>query len=117
MRPATTAAAANLSTPERIRLANEAELRAWSDYGDVPIALSVELGRTRLTARGVLELRAGGIIQLARSSGEGVDVVIGNRRLAQGEIVVIEDRTGVRLTDITAAAANVSTANIAPEHQ
>ncbi len=90
------------ATHDALRLANDNDLHAWSDYGDVPITLSIELGRTRLTARAVLELATDSIIQLARSSGDGVDVLAGSRRLARGEIVMIEDRTGVRLNDIAA---------------
>jgi flagellar motor switch protein FliN len=83
-----------------LRAANEAEIESWRFFHDLPVPLSVELGRTRLTARAILALEADAIIQLSRSTGEGVDLVADNRRLARGEIIMIEDRTGVRVNEV-----------------
>jgi flagellar motor switch protein FliN len=86
-----------------LRAANEAEIESWRFFHDLPVPLAVELGRTRLTARAILALEADAIIQLSRSTGEGVDIVADNRRLARGEIIMIEDRTGVRVNEIITA--------------
>ena len=83
-----------------LRAANEANIEAWRDYLDLSVPLVIELGRTRLTVREILELEAHGIIQLSRSTGEGVDVNTDNRKLARGEIIMIEDRTGIRINEM-----------------
>ncbi len=83
-----------------LRAENEAEIESWRYYFDLPVPLTVELGRTKLTARAILELEENSIIQLSRSTGEGVDVLAGARRLARGEIIMMEDRAGVRLNEI-----------------
>jgi flagellar motor switch protein FliN len=86
---------------EELREANKATLELWSAHLDLSIPLSIELGRTSLTAAAILALEINAIVQLARSTGEGVDVVADSRRLARGEIVMIEDRTGIRINDIS----------------
>ena len=70
------------------------------DHLDLTVPLSIELGRTKLTAGAILALEVNAIVQLARSTGEGVDVVADSHRLARGEIVMIEDRTGIRINDV-----------------
>lgn len=80
--------------------ANDADIEAWREFMDLSVPLSVELGRTRMTTRALLEIEAQGIIQLSRSTGEGVDVLAGERRIARGEILMIEDRTGIRINEI-----------------
>jgi flagellar motor switch protein FliN/FliY len=79
---------------------NDADIEAWRDFMDLSVPLSVELGRTQMTTRALLEIEAQGIIQLSRSTGEGVDVLAGERRIARGEILMIEDRTGIRINEI-----------------
>lgn len=75
-------------------------IESWRAVLDVPIALSVELGRTRLSIREILDLKENSIIQLSRSTGEGVDVRADNNPLLRGEIIVIEDRAGVRVNEL-----------------
>ena len=67
---------------------------------DLPVQLSIELGQTTLKVREILDLEPSGIIKLSRSTGEGVDVRTDNRSLVRGEIIVIEDRAGVRINEI-----------------
>jgi flagellar motor switch protein FliN len=85
---------------DALRGSVEAEIESWRFFHDLPVPLAIELGRTRLTARAILALEADSIIQLSRSTGEGVDLIADDRRLARGEIVMIEDRTGVRVNEI-----------------
>ena len=75
-------------------------IESWRGVLDVPIALTVELGRTRLKIGEILDLKENSVIQLSRSTGEGVDVRADNRPLLRGEIIVIEDRAGVRVSEI-----------------
>ena len=81
---------------------NEKILESWADFLDLPLELSVELGRTKLKIRDILDLAPESIIKLSRSTGEGVDIRADNRSLLRGEIVVIEDRAGVRISEILA---------------
>jgi flagellar motor switch protein FliN/FliY len=79
---------------------NEKILASWDGFLDLPLSLSLELGRTRMTVRELLELRPASIVKLSRSTGEGVDIRADNTSLMRGEIVVIEDRAGVRVSEI-----------------
>lgn len=67
---------------------------------DVPLEVSVELGRTKKTIKEILELGAGSIIELDKMAGEPVDILVNGKMIARGEVVVIDDNFGVRITDI-----------------
>jgi flagellar motor switch protein FliN/FliY len=69
---------------------------------DVPLQVTVELGRTRLNVRQVLELQSGSVVELDRLAGEPVDVVVNDRLMARGEVVVVDDKFGIRITEIVA---------------
>ena len=64
----------------------------------VPLDIEVELARRALTVRQILELGPGSLIKLPRAAGENIDILVGGARLGSGEIVVIEDTVGVRIT-------------------
>ena len=68
-------------------------------YSDVSIDLEVELGHKVMTLEAILALHVGSVIKLPRSAGENIDVLAGGQLLGSGEIVVIEERFGVRITD------------------
>lgn len=86
-----------------LQIANEQRLDALRDFLELPVALRVELGRTKLTARQILELQPNAIVKLRRAAGEAVDVVIDNRVLARGEITIVENAAAVRLNQICSA--------------
>jgi len=67
---------------------------------DVPLELTVELGRKRMFIKEVLDLTVGSIVELDRVAGEPVDVLVNGRIMARGEVVVIEDNFGIRITEI-----------------
>jgi flagellar motor switch protein FliN/FliY len=67
--------------------------------GDVPVEIEVELDRRVMTTREVLRLEEGSVIETARSAGENIDIYIGGVLCGSGEVVVIENRLGVRITD------------------
>ena len=71
---------------------------------DVPLEITVELGRTRKSIKEVLELTNGSIIELDRLAGEPVDIMVNGKYLAKGEVVVIDENFGVRITDIASPA-------------
>lgn len=68
---------------------------------DIPIPVDVELDRRTMTLRNVLELEAGAVVKMSRAAGENIDVLIGGCVLGSGEIVIIEDTVGVRITDFS----------------
>lgn len=74
-------------------------LEQLTHFTDVPIRIHVELDRKVLTLRQILELAEGSVIKMSRSAGENIDVLAGGAVLGFGEIVIIEDTVGVRLTD------------------
>ena len=67
---------------------------------DIPIQLTVELGRTRMTIKELLRLTQGSIVPLEGLAGEPLDILINHYLIAQGEVVVVNDKYGVRITDI-----------------
>jgi len=64
---------------------------------DVEMPVSVQLGQTRMTVRELLNLKRGGLVELARMAGEPVDFFVGDKLLAKGEITVVDDRLSVRI--------------------
>jgi len=74
---------------------------------DINMRVSVELGRTRMTVHDVLGLSSGSVVELDRQAGEPVDILINDRLVARGEVVVIDDRFGVRVTDIETPSQRV----------
>jgi flagellar motor switch protein FliN/FliY len=75
----------------------DTDLRRLSD---VPMELSVEIGRTRMTVGETLQLRAGSIVTLERLAGEPVDLLVNGTPIARGEVVVVDDQFGLRVTQI-----------------
>lgn len=71
---------------------------------DIPLEVSVELGRVQMLIRDVLELATGSIVELERVAGEPVDLLVNGQLIAKGEVVVIEDNFGVRITEIVSPA-------------
>jgi flagellar motor switch protein FliN/FliY len=67
---------------------------------DIPVALTVELGRTKISIRNLLQLAHGSIVELDGLAGEPMDVLVNGTLIAQGEVVVVNDKFGIRLTDI-----------------
>lgn len=67
---------------------------------DIPVQLTVELGRTRVPIRHVLQLAQGSVIELDRLAGEPMDVFVNGCLIAQGEVVVVNEKFGIRLTDV-----------------
>jgi flagellar motor switch protein FliN/FliY len=67
---------------------------------DIPVEVSVELGRTRLPIRSILQLAQGSVVELDGMAGEPLNVLVNGCLVAQGEVVVVNDKFGIRLTDI-----------------
>ena len=67
---------------------------------DVPVTLSMEVGRTRIPIRNLLQLNQGSVVELDRAAGEPLDVFVNGTLVAHGEVVVVNEKFGIRLTDI-----------------
>ncbi len=83
-----------------LRTKNDTDIESWHDFWDLRVPLTIELGRAKLSVQGVLDLQVQSIIQLQRSTGEGVNVMVANHCVARGEIIMIEDRTGIRISEV-----------------
>lgn len=71
---------------------------------DVPVTLQLEVGRARVPIRNLLQLNPGSVIELERGAAEPLDVYVNGTLIAHGEVVVVNDRFGVRLTDVVSPA-------------
>lgn len=78
---------------------------------DIPVQLSVELGRTRLTLKNILQLGQGSVVELDGLAGEPLDVFVNGYLIAQGEVVVVEDKYGIRITDIVTPSDRIHRLN------
>ena len=78
---------------------------------DIPVQLSVEIGRARTTISNVLQLSPGSVVELEAQAGAPMDVLINGYLIAQGEVVVVNDRFGIRLTDIVTPAERMRRLN------
>ncbi len=67
---------------------------------DVPVTISMEIGRTKINIRNLLQLNQGSVIELDRFAGEPMDVLVNGTLIAHGEVVVVNDKFGIRLTDV-----------------
>lgn len=74
---------------------------------DIPVTLSMELGRTRISIQELLQLNSGSVVELQRMADEPMDVLVNGTLVAHGEAVVIGDKFGVRLTDVVSATERV----------
>ncbi len=74
---------------------------------DVPVTLSLEVGRARLPIRNLLQLNQGSVVELERGAGEPLDVYVNGTLIAHGEVVVINDRFGIRLTDVVSPSERI----------
>lgn len=74
---------------------------------DVPVTVAMEIGRTRISIRNLLQMNEGSVIELDRLAGEPMDLLVNGTLIAQGEVVVVNDKFGIRLTDVISPAERV----------
>lgn len=67
---------------------------------DIPVVISMEVGRTKISIRNLLQLNQGSVVELDRIAGEPLDVMVNGTLIAHGEVVVVNDKFGIRLTDV-----------------
>ncbi|WP_345798241.1 flagellar motor switch protein FliN [Castellaniella sp. MT123] len=78
---------------------------------DIPVQLSVELGRTRLTIKNILQLGQGSVVELDGLAGEPMDIFVNGYLIAQGEVVVVDEKYGIRVTDIITPSDRIARLN------
>ena len=94
--------------PETDQNAEQATARNLDFLLDIPLDLTVELGATRLPLRELLALAAGSVVELGRLANEPLDVLVNGRLVARGEAVMVNDKFGVRLTDIVSRSERIA---------
>jgi len=86
----------------------EAASRRLEFLLDVPLEVSVELGRNRLSIQELLALSPGSVIELDKLAGETLDILVNNRLIARGEAVVVNEKFGIRITDIVSRTERIA---------
>ncbi|NID16861.1 flagellar motor switch protein FliN [Luteibacter yeojuensis] len=92
------------SLASTIGLGNEVNLDVILD---VPVTMAMEVGRTKISIRNLLQLNQGSVVELDRAAGEPLDVFVNGTLVAHGEVVVINEKFGIRLTDVISPAERV----------
>ena len=78
---------------------------------DIPVRLSMEVGSTSLSIRKLLQLNKGSVLELARAAGEPLDVLVNGTLVAHGEVVVVNEKFGIRLTDVISPEQRIASIN------
>jgi flagellar motor switch protein FliN/FliY len=76
------------------------EKRKLDTILDIPVTISMEVGRSQISIRNLLQLNQGSVVELDRVAGESLDVLVNGTLIAHGEVVVVNDKFGIRLTDV-----------------
>ncbi len=105
----------NNDNPERAEFAAVQEKSQGGDQSevnlevilDVPVTLAMEVGRAKLSIRNLLQLNQGSVVELDRAAGEPLDILVNGTLIAHGEVVVVNDKFGIRLTDVISPAERI----------
>lgn len=94
------------------QLDDDAKPRAHADLDldmvlDIPVTISMEIGRSKINIRNLLQLSQGSVVELDRLAGEPMDVLVNDTLIAHGEVVVVNDKFGIRLTDVISAEERI----------
>lgn len=91
-----------------LKLASDAtEHSSLDTVLDIPLRVSVELGRTKILVQDLIKLHKGSVIELSKLAGESLEVLVNEKIVAKGEVIVINDKFGVRLTDIVSSTQRI----------
>ncbi|MBI3075659.1 MAG: flagellar motor switch protein FliN [Deltaproteobacteria bacterium] len=94
--------------PEGSRAATSGQMKTSLDFIlDIPLVVTVELGKARMLIHELLQLGQGSVIELSKLAGEPLEVLVNDKLVARGEVVVVNDKFGVRLTDIISPAERI----------
>lgn len=101
----------SMESVKQATLPQEADSEKMDLILDIPVSITVEIGRTKMTIRNLLQLNQGGIVPLDRLAGDPLDVLVNGTLVAHGEVVVVNDKFGVRLTDIVSKTERIKRLN------
>lgn len=96
----TEAEAVELDELEQDATISSEEKRKLDTILDIPVTISMEVGRSKISIRNLLQLNQGSVVELDRVAGEALDVLVNGTLIAHGEVVVVNDKFGIRLTDV-----------------
>ena len=99
------ASALSAQFPDEPKL--EQQVRSLDLILDIPMQVTVELGRTRMPIKEVIQLSQGSVIELSKLAGEHLEVFVNNKLVARGEVVVVNEKFGVRISEVLSPAARV----------
>jgi flagellar motor switch protein FliN/FliY len=88
------------ATPDKKAGAPQDEIHNLDFILDIPLRVSVELGRTKILVRDLLQLGQGSVVELSKFAGEPLELLVNDKLIARGEVVVVNEKFGLRLTDI-----------------
>lgn len=91
------------------------ERRKLDTIMDIPVTISMEVGRSQISIRNLLQLNQGSVVELDRLAGESLDVLVNGTLIAHGEVVVVNDKFGIRLTDVISQTERIKR-SFANEH-
>lgn len=97
-----------MNTDQNQNQKDEVSTRRLDLLLDVPLDVTVELGRSRMTIQDLLGLTPGSVVELDKVAGEPLDIVVNDRLIARGEAVVVNDKFGIRITDIISKAERIA---------
>jgi flagellar motor switch protein FliN/FliY len=86
--------------PEALAIRTDAVLRELGPVHDIPLQISIEVGRMRLRVRDLMKLAAGKVIELKKPAGEPFDICVNGMHVARGEVIVVEQSSGVRIIEV-----------------
>ena len=106
------AEAGDVEKPALDQLEPDSETRTIEDASldvilDIPVSISMEVGSTKISIRNLLKLNQGSVVELDRLAGEPLDVLVNGTLIAHAEVVVVNEKYGIRLTDIISAAERI----------
>jgi flagellar motor switch protein FliN/FliY len=93
-------------TPDDTPITGE-EKRKLDAILDIPVTISMEVGRSNISIRNLLQLNQGSVVELDRVAGESLDVLVNGTLIAHGEVVVVNDKFGIRLTDVVSQVERI----------
>jgi flagellar motor switch protein FliN/FliY len=93
-------------TPDDVPITGE-EKRKLDAILDIPVTISMEVGRSNISIRNLLQLNQGSVVELDRVAGESLDVLVNGTLIAHGEVVVVNDKFGIRLTDVVSQVERI----------
>ncbi|MBL4583537.1 MAG: flagellar motor switch protein FliN [Pseudomonadales bacterium] len=101
-----------MSTPDLQELTDDSQpLTETPDLGvvmDIPVTISMEVGATAITIRNLLQLSQGSVVELDRLAGEPLDVLVNGKLIAHGEVVVVNEKFGIRMTDVVSQTERIN---------